>query len=196
MENKKRFPDWKPEIGERALVPGGPACAHYVAELDADDVLAIENGHRGYTPLRVEIVDTRLLGTTYESMAVRMVLTWREGYHHWEGDGIFNTLSAALRAVRRVDGGGDAVVYRVDNESNRFFNNPSARLNEQTDPRGTTRNENLDFTGREPAVVPRLQNGDCLGRGWGDRERTFRTSEHTPERLCAGNETAGVLGKR
>lgn len=52
---KKRFPNWHPTVGERALVPGGPANANYVAELSADDVAAIERGHRGYLPLKFHV---------------------------------------------------------------------------------------------------------------------------------------------
>ncbi len=42
---KKRFPDWKPQAGEKALVPGGPANRRFVDELRHDDVEAIERGH-------------------------------------------------------------------------------------------------------------------------------------------------------
>lgn len=56
MSKPKRFPSWQPTVGERALVPGGPANAQYVDELSADDVAAIENGHRGYTPLQLQII--------------------------------------------------------------------------------------------------------------------------------------------
>lgn len=127
MAKQKRFPDWNPEIGERALVPGGPGNAWYVAELREDDVKAIETGHRGYAPLRLEIVDTRMIGTRDHLHATRMVLNYREDSGLWWGEGVFKTLDAALRAVRRVDGGGEAIQYQVDNERNRLFNNPSAR---------------------------------------------------------------------
>ena len=58
MANQKRFPDWKPQIGEAALVPGGPANAQYISYLREDDVKAIETGHRGYSPLRLYLVNT------------------------------------------------------------------------------------------------------------------------------------------
>lgn len=126
MATKKRFPDWKPEVGERALVPGGPGCAHYVDVLNIDDVRAIENGHRGYTPLRVKIVDVSLIGTRYELQATIMVLNWNERRHQWEGPGVWKTLSAALRAARYHNDDGD-VRYVIDNDANRYFNNQSAR---------------------------------------------------------------------
>lgn len=52
---RKRFPNWNPVVGERALVPGGPANAQYVDALNHHDIEAIEQGNRGYTPLRVRI---------------------------------------------------------------------------------------------------------------------------------------------
>ncbi len=125
MAKKKRFLDWNPEVGERALVPGGPGCAHYVDTLNDEDVQAIENGHRGYTPLRVKIVDKRLLGTRDELLATLMVLNWNERHHQWWGPGTWKTLSAALRAAKREVLHNDQIQYVVDNEANRFFNNPS-----------------------------------------------------------------------
>lgn len=53
-----RIHDWKPEIGERALVPGGAACAQHVAALEAADVQAIEHGHSGYTPINLEMFNS------------------------------------------------------------------------------------------------------------------------------------------
>ena len=117
---KKQFPDWLPEVGERALTPG-----RQVRELDQADIAAIEAGQRGYTPLLLEIVDTCL--TRIYPHAIRMILNYREDKRVWWGDGVFKTPGVALRAVRREFGGGEAIQYRVDNERNRFFNNPSKK---------------------------------------------------------------------
>jgi hypothetical protein len=99
---KQRFPSWQPKMGERAIVPAGPAGRHYIDVLDAVDVAQIKAGHRGYMPLRVVVKapDGRVLDG----------FVWSENYGFWENivAGDARTLPVLLRAVRRYYGQPDA----------------------------------------------------------------------------------------
>lgn len=95
---QKRFPSWRPQVGEKALVPGGPANAQYVAELNAQDVDAIEQGHRGYTPLRV-----RLYWKDRGHTECFDLVQYDTHYKCWRSvrGGHAKTLSAVIRAANQ-----------------------------------------------------------------------------------------------
>lgn len=52
---KPRFVNWHPIVGEKALVPGNPGNAQYIDALNEHDIIAIMDGHRGYTPLYITV---------------------------------------------------------------------------------------------------------------------------------------------
>jgi len=97
---KKRFPSWNPKVGERALIPGGPACAQYVDALNEQDVNAIQAGHRGYTPLRVRITDNKI------PVANTDLLWYDENRQVWlsSGGGFAKTLKSALQLASQYFG--------------------------------------------------------------------------------------------
>lgn len=88
--------DWTPEIGERAIVPGGVACAAYVAPLEATDVRAIERGHRGYSPLYL-VMENALTGEVLDSVY------FSERFNKWCGceGGTWDTLDSLKRRASR-----------------------------------------------------------------------------------------------
>lgn len=105
----KKFKDWDPSPGERAICPVG-----VVRELTQSDVSAIASGKSGYFPLRIRLVNTSLIGTRDESLAIVDVFTYNEKIARWWGSSgsyPLNGLGVALRGARRYYG--DSVEYRV-----------------------------------------------------------------------------------
>ena len=85
----RRFPNWNPKVGERALITGNPASAQYVDTLTQADVAAIKNSHRGYAPL---ILDLWYDGEIFDRIC------YNEKRRVWESGrgGSCKTLSSAL----------------------------------------------------------------------------------------------------
>lgn len=99
-----RFKNWEPKEGEKALVPGGPGNASYVDALTADDVAAIQAGHRGYAPLRFYVVSKIARGYTLPDDVLELVMydsgSWQvsHAFRRW------NRLDACLADIRRYHG--------------------------------------------------------------------------------------------
>lgn len=108
---KRKFKDWEPFVGERAVCP-----ASVVRELTESDLPLIASGKDGYFPLRVKLVDVSKIGTRDESMAIIDVLVYNEKVARWWGSSgsyALNDLGVVLRGARRYYG--NSVEYRIKN---------------------------------------------------------------------------------
>lgn len=86
----KRFPNWKPQLNERALCPGVT-----IDHLRPDDIEAIKNGHRGYVPLR--------LGVYSPNGECLDLIVYDESRQQWESSvgGATKSLGWVMRYARQ-----------------------------------------------------------------------------------------------
>lgn len=107
----KRFPNWHPKAGERALVPGGVAHATFPDYLRQSDVEAIETGHRGYLPLKISVIQVTKGYLSFER-GVKTIrrepmnellgsIEYLELYHSWFGDIRFHGRWANFASFQR-----------------------------------------------------------------------------------------------
>ncbi len=116
----RKFPNWHPVVGDKAVVPGGPACRRYIDNLTAEDCQAIENGHTGYSPIELHAIATsdKWTGATrydkgeildsfvyFESAGIRRRTGWYNGFQFVAKD-----LNALKRAINSYHGKGTATL--------------------------------------------------------------------------------------